>query len=493
MLDLSGPALTPDERAFLREHAVGGVCLFGRNCRDRFQVADLTSELRTLCGEGLLVAIDQEGGGVIRLEDVPYPPSAMALGAADDAGLTERVAAATARGLVAVGVSVDFAPVADVNVSPANPVIAERSFGSDPEAVARHVVAFVRGLQRGGVAATVKHFPGHGDTSVDSHLALPRLEVDLARLEALELHPFRAAIEAGVDAVMTAHLLLPALDPERPATLSRRIVTGLLREELGFEGVVFTDALNMRAVSERYSPAEAALVALQAGCDMPVHVGPLREHEAIVRRLEQALDHGELDPAQASASQRRLDELAARYPARYQPGAAWREGDEALLDEAAARGLVLVGALEPLTPDVPLAVVAAREVAAGGASEEGGSPGEALVRQLREAGFAVEPYWYAPETLAELMATLPHEGVTLFASTSRTPMSEGELELVREAARRAERFVHVALWNPFCVRELPGPALVAFGFRERTLKAVVRALQRGEARGKAPAPLDVKT
>jgi beta-N-acetylhexosaminidase len=493
MLDLSGPALTPDERAFMGEHAVGGVCLFARNCLDRFQVAELTLELRALCGEGLLVAIDQEGGSVVRLEDVPYPPSAMALGAADDASLTERVAAATARGLSAVGVNVDFAPVADVNSNPANPVIADRSFGSGPARVAGHVVAFVRGLQQGGVAATVKHFPGHGDTSVDSHLALPVLEADTARLEALELRPFRAALHAGTDAVMTAHILLPALDPERPATLSRRIVTGLLREKLGFEGVVFTDALNMRAVAERYGPAEAALAAVQAGCDMPVHVGPLSEHAAIVRRLERALDHGELDPARVRASLRRLEAVARRYAPRYQPEAAWQEGDEALLDEAAARGLVTVGGLEPLTPEVPLAVVAAREVAAGGASEEGGSPGEALVRQLREAGFAVEPYFYSPDAPARMMAELPRGGVTLFASTSRTLMTGGELELAREASRRAGRFIHVALWNPFGVRELPGPALVAFGFRERTLKAVVRALQSGEARGKAPVPLDLAT
>ena len=262
MIDLSGPQLTPEERAFLAEHPVGGVCLFARNIRDRFQVAELTAELRALCGESLLVATDQEGGGVVRSLDVPYPPGAMALGAADDPALTEKVGAATARGLRAQGINLNFAPVADVNNNPRNPVIADRSFGEDPERVARHVAAFIRGTQGAGVAACVKHFPGHGDTETDSHLGLPVLEADSARLEGLEFVPFRAAMAADVAAVMSAHIVLPQFDPAQPATLSRAVLTGLLREHLGFGAVIFTDALNMRAVADRTTPTEAVLGAL---------------------------------------------------------------------------------------------------------------------------------------------------------------------------------------------------------------------------------------
>src|SRR5690625_3490977 len=173
-LDLSSTSLTPDERELLASRRFAGLTVFARNVQDRFQLADYLSEVRELAGDDFIVATDQEGGRVLRVLDLPYPPAAMALGAADDAELTREVARATARGLRSTGINVDFAPVADLNVNPLNPVIADRAFGTDPEAVSRHVSAFVTGLQEEGVAATVKHFPGHGDTSLDSHLALDR-------------------------------------------------------------------------------------------------------------------------------------------------------------------------------------------------------------------------------------------------------------------------------------------------------------------------------
>src|SRR5690606_36133169 len=229
MIDLSAIRVTPDERELLGEGRVAAVCLFGRNVVDRYQVADYVEGLRSLAGSDLIVAIDQEGGGVLRLRDVPHPPAAMALGAADDEVLTERVAAATGRGLRSVGVNLDFAPVADVNSNADNPVIADRSFGSDPRLVARHVAAFVRGLQSERVAATLKHFPGHGDTDVGSHLALPIVRHDAEHLAAVDLPPFQAGIAAGVAAIMSAHILVPDLDAVLPATLAPSAMHGLLR------------------------------------------------------------------------------------------------------------------------------------------------------------------------------------------------------------------------------------------------------------------------
>ena len=282
MLDLSGPTLSSDERAFFADYQVGGVCLFSRNSIDRHQAADLTAELRSLLGENLLIATDQEGGGVVRAGDVPFSPGTMLLGAANDPDLTRKVAAATARGLRAMGINVNFAPVADVNNNPLNPVIGDRSFGAEPEHVAEHVVAFVQGLQSENVAATVKHFPGHGDTATDSHLALPELDVSLERLHALELLPFKAAIQTGVAGVMSYHGVVQALDSENPATLSIRAITDLLRGELGFDGVTFTDALEMRAIQDRYSPAESVVRALAAGIDMPLY----DVHQGFVRPMK---------------------------------------------------------------------------------------------------------------------------------------------------------------------------------------------------------------
>jgi len=494
MIDLSGPQLTPDERAFLAEYPVGGVCLFARNIEDRFQVAELTAELRTLCGDALLIATDQEGGGVVRSLDVPYPPSAMALGAADDPALTEKVGAATARGLRAQGINLDFAPVADVNSNPRNPVIADRSFGEDPAKVARHVAAFVRGLQGEGVAACVKHFPGHGDTETDSHLGLPVLEADLTRLEGLEFVPFRAALSAGVAAVMSAHIVLPQFDSAQPATLSQEVLTGLLREHLGFDGVVFTDALNMRAVADRHTPTEAVLGARAAGADMPVHVGPLAEHRDVVVGLRRALDEGRLEPAAVAASLERVFSLARLYPAYPNPEAAWSEGDEALLQKVAARGLVGFG---ELTVKSPLTLVAATQVRASAASQTTVSPAEKLRDVLEEAGFSVQLLPYTRENLGEARALLPRvagaSGTVVFVSTARTRMSAEERAFALAVAHAAPSFVHLALWNPYHVSDLPAPALVTFGFRDTSLQAVAAALAGADVTGTLPVTLEPRS
>lgn len=491
MLDLSGWELTPDERAFLGEHPVGGVCLFARNIRDRFQVAELTADLRTLCGDTLLVATDQEGGGVVRALDVPYPPSAMALGAANDLSLTEKVGAATARGLRAQGINLDFAPVADVNSNPRNPVIADRSFGEDPAGVARHVAAFVRGLQGAGVAACVKHFPGHGDTETDSHLGLPVLEADSVRLEGLEFVPFKAALAADVAAVMSAHIVLRQFDAHNPATLSQRVLSGLLREHLGFGGVVFTDALNMRAVADRHTPTEAVLGALRAGADMPVHVGPLSEHRDIVAGLRRALTEGRLEPASVGASLERIAGLARRYPAQPNPEAAWDDGDEALLQDAAARGLVRFGDLKITSP---LTLVAATQVQASAASQTTVSPAHKLRDVLETAGFSVQLLPYTRSALAEAQTLLPRvagaPGTVVFVSTARTRMDTDERAFAQAVARAAPSFVHLALWNPYSVADLPTPALVTFGFRDASLQAAAAALAGAPVTGALPVRLE---
>jgi beta-N-acetylhexosaminidase len=493
MLDLSGPALTPDERAFLAEHPVGGVCLFARNIRDRFQLADYTAELRELCGEEFLVAVDQEGGSVLRLLDVPYSPGAMALGAADDADLTRNVAAAMGRGLRAVGVNVDFAPVADVNNNPANPVITDRSFGTEPERVAEHVAAFVQGLQAAGVAATVKHFPGHGDTATDSHLALPRLDVTRERLERLELIPFKAAIAAHVAAVMSAHILLPQLDGAAPATLSRRILTGLLRDKLGFDGVIFTDALNMKAIADAYDPTEAALCALAAGADMPLHIGPLAEHQNILKGIAEGVAAGRLVRVEVERSLQRLERLSKRYPPRPDSAAAWEAGDEALLEEAARRAVVKLGAFRALEQGSSLYLVAAARTEQGAAANAVESPAAELARLLQRGGFEVRSAFYDREALRDdqtLIVPARQADATLFVSTARTRMGEEEKALAHALADAARRFVHVALWNPYAVLDVPGPALVSFGFRPVSAKAVAAALASGEASGRSPIPLE---
>jgi beta-N-acetylhexosaminidase len=280
----------PALRALIAAARVGGVVLFRRNFEDVEQARALVAELHACAPPELplIVAIDEEGGRVQRLRDwwTAWPPMRR-LGERDDPALTTAMAQALGRELADVRIDLSFAPVVDVDTNPANPVIGDRSFGRTPELVARHATAFIAGLQAAGVAACAKHFPGHGDTAIDSHVALPVLAHDLARLRAVELPPFAAAIRAGVASVMTAHVLLPAVDPDEPATLSARAL-GLLRHELGYDGLVFSDDLDMEAVARRHTPAELARRAIAAGVDVLLACRDPERQAGVLAALEAA-------------------------------------------------------------------------------------------------------------------------------------------------------------------------------------------------------------
>ncbi|WP_327353516.1 glycoside hydrolase family 3 protein [Streptomyces sp. NBC_01304] len=291
------------------------VGLFGRNITSSEQLAALTAQLRAE-RDDVLVAIDEEGGDVTRLEVRAGSsfPGNHALGAVDDADLTRAVARELGRRLAACGVNLNWAPSADVNSHPDNPVIGVRSFGADPTLVARHTAAYVEGLQSSGVAASTKHFPGHGDTAVDSHHAVPRIDVGLDVLRERELVPFRAAIAAGTKAVMSAHILLPALDADRPATLSPRILTGLLREELGFDGLIITDGMEMQAISATYGIERGTVLALAAGADAICVGGGLADEDTVLRlrdALVAAVRAGELPEERLADAAARVRDLAS--------------------------------------------------------------------------------------------------------------------------------------------------------------------------------------
>ncbi|GAA1987330.1 glycoside hydrolase family 3 protein [Catenulispora subtropica] len=328
---------------------VRGVVLYHDNMAGPEALARLTAGLRAERAD-LLIALDEEGGDVTRLhlaEGSPWPGN-LALGAAGDPELTREVAHSIGTTLAGLGVNVDLAPVVDVNTAAGNPVIGTRSFGAEPESVAAHGAAYVRGLQATGVAGCAKHFPGHGSTVVDSHHDLPVVAEDREAFEAVALPPFRAAIEAGVAAVMTAHIRLPAYD-DVPATISRAVLTGLLREQLGFDGLVITDSLEMHAVCDRYGIAGTAVRALAAGADalcVGTHRGEARAR-MLREEITAAVRRGELTEERLTQAARRVEVLAERFAPGRSSGSIDGAPDRSSL--TAARRALTSADLVPLT------------------------------------------------------------------------------------------------------------------------------------------------
>ena len=359
----------------LRELAagqLGGIALFSRNLESPEQIAALCAELRAANPE-VLIALDEEGGDVTRLEvaEGSSYPGNLALGAADDVALTEAVGRSIGRDLASLGVNFDYGPCVDVNANPDNPVIGTRSFGADSELVSRHSAAYVRGLQSQGVIGCAKHFPGHGDTAADSHLGMPLIEYD-EDTEQLHLAPFRAAIEAGTKAIMTAHIVFPRHDPDVPATMSHAILTGLLRERLGYQGLIITDGIDMGAISGRYGVAEGTVRAIAAGCDAICWGGSLADEGTYLylrNALVWAVHEGRLSAERLSEAAER-SRTAARWSTETASAAS---ADATPVDRsvgltAARRALTVHGGLKPLTAAphvVEFAPVVSFAVAAG--------------------------------------------------------------------------------------------------------------------------------
>lgn len=373
---------SPDEAPLdeLRALGPGGLILFARNVTSRERTARLVADVRSASGAAF-VAIDQEGGRVARLRsDAVEIPAMMALGATGETALAERAGAQIGRDLRRIGVDVDFAPVADLALDAGNTVIGARSFGSDPAIAGSFAAALARGLRGSGIAAIAKHFPGHGATAVDSHLALPAIDVDAATLRARELIPFRACITSGIDAMMVAHIVVRALDPERPASLSRPIVSELLRGELGFDGAVFTDCIEMKAIADSVGSAPAAVAALAAGVDCVIVSHHLEVARAIVEEIERAVADGRL-PAE------RLEEAGARLARLPRTGDPLGVDDPSIGIEIARRAVTVVRGDVRLEEGAPVTVISFEGTANDGV---GDTERASLTQALRRRGIKSE-------------------------------------------------------------------------------------------------------
>jgi beta-N-acetylhexosaminidase len=536
MAGFDGKAPTEELCALIRDRKLGGVIYFRRNAGTAEEVARLSAALHELAAEAtkapLWIAVDQEGGMVARFDrGVTVMPGQMTLGAARSAKWARAAAYASGVQLMRLGVNLNFAPCLDVNNNPANPVIGVRSFGERPELAAELGVAAIRGYREAGVVACAKHFPGHGDTVADSHRELPVVPHDRRRLEAVELMPFRLAVAAGAEAIMTAHVRFPALEPDGlPATLSPRILRGLLRDVWGFDGVVFTDCLEMKAIAGTVGVARGAVMAVKAGADVVLVSHTPALQKAALDALYEAVADGDIPEERIDESVRRIVALKARQAATASTGSvlAGRGGAgpvdagfgmeaAALAREVCRRGVTLVrnerGAL-PLRRDVPTIVVwpevregtevedaVARELTLGRALAPhlgdvkelaiGAVPREDEVREtLAEIGRALE------EARGRAANGEPGDGRTclqVVVGTYNASFAERQIELVRRLLDlEGVTVTAAALRNPYDLLAFPEVhAYVAcYENTPRMMEAAAEVLAgKGPALGRLPVTL----
>ena len=502
MLSFEGRHATPDVLQALSATRANGVVLFAHNVGTPAELYALNRDLQAHAAASglppLLIAVDQEGGSVTRLRaPLVTVPSQMAQAATGDLATAAACARITGRQLRAFGINVNFAPVLDVNCNPANPVIGTRSFGQEPGLVSQYALAALRGYHESSVIATGKHFPGHGDTNSDSHLGLPTVRHLRPRLDEIELAPFAAAIRAGVPALMSAHILFEALD-RQPATLSPSILTDLLRRELGFDGVIFTDALDMQAIAAQFSPGEAALRSKAAGADVLLPLGTLQSQVEVARALALALQNGDLPREAFAATARRLDKLRAEYGISHELPP-YADPDPALYDaalEIARRSITVAHGSErlPLARDTRLALIDC-VLPRFSLVEEAFERAALLMALATEAfpnttGLALSPDLRDDE-LAEARSLVQGSDAVLLV-TRNAALIPAQAQLARMLAGLGRPLFHAAARMPYDAAVVPGTAatLLTYGDPDVSLHALIDVLAgRAEALGMPPVTL----
>lgn len=500
VVGFAGTTVSPEVAELIRDGHVGGIILFARNVRDAEQLRDLTGELQSVARAAghrhpLLMTIDEENGVVRRLgAGTTVFPGNMALGATGSQELTREVARATGRELRALGVTMNLAPVVDVNNNPANPVIGVRSFGEDPAEVGRLGAAAVRGYREAGMLTALKHFPGHGDTAVDSHLALPTIDYDVERLERVELLPFRAGIEAGAEGVTVAHIAFPRLAPDGlPGTVAPAIVRGLLRERLGFEGVILSDCMEMDAVARTIGVERAAVLALRAGIDL-VFISHRHDRQwAGVRAIRAAVTEGALESETVRRAAERVARLKAHgpswddLPAPGAPLPSWVGGEahQRLAQDAYERAVTLARNDEGLVPlrlgaDERLLVVYPRHESPLWPDDVRHPHGffvESVRRRYPHADAVAMSTRPTAEERREILRLATGAGAVVVA-TMNANLHKGQAEVVRDLDAAGHRVVGIAVYNPYDLLAFPNlrTYMATYEYTPPALEAATRVL-----------------
>ena len=484
MAGFPGTELDEEFISLVRDAKIGNVILFRRNVESRAQITRLCAQLKDLItsetGIEPFIAIDQEGGIVTRLsDDMINTPGAMALAAAGG-DAPYRAGYITARELRSCGITVNLAPVLDVNSNPANPVIGVRSFGDDPERTLPLALAFMRGSMEGGVMACGKHFPGHGDTAVDSHLGLPLVEKSLEELELCELLPFQGAIEAGIPAIMSSHVIFPALEPNRiPATMSRRVLTGLLRQKLGFNGIVISDCMEMQAISRFYGTVAGSVAAIAAGADLVCisHTAAFARETA--EQLYAKHESGTLPRGELDASLARITE-AKRRLAMSQTSSGSTAEDAAEARELLAGSFALLHAPMPDLGERPFFVGSDPVRASLASSRVRQTP--AFPRYMAEAlGGSYLVTSDEPDAAQIASAIrLASESSCIVLGTCNAHLKPEQLALMKALGACGRPMAVAALRNPYDLLQLPEGAagIAVWEYTERALEALVPFLQK---------------
>ncbi|SED63592.1 beta-N-acetylhexosaminidase [Streptomyces sp. 2131.1] len=497
----------------IAKYHVGGIIYFAwaHNTRDPHQIAELSNGIQRAGLSGrtplpLLISTDQEHGIVCRVgEPATLMPGAMALGAGGSRSDARRAGQIAGAELAAIGINQNYAPDADVNVNPANPVIGVRSFGSDPQSVAGMVAAQVKGYQSAGIASTAKHFPGHGDTSTDSHTGLPVIGHTRAQWAELDAPPFRAAIAAGIDSIMTAHIVVPALDPsEDPATLSKPILTGILREELGYDGVVVTDSLGMEGVRTKYGDDRVPVLALQAGVDQLLNPPSL---DVSWNALLAAVKSGEVSEARLDESILRILRLKTKLGLFDRPFVTGRGVDRTVgtrahlaeADRIAEHTTTLLaneGRLLPLSrrSHGNVLVVGADPASPSGTT---GPPTTTLAAAFDELGFTATalPTGTAPSKAAIDAAVAAARGKdAVVVGTYNVSATSSQRTLVSALAATGVPVITIAIRNPYDIAQLADTGhrahLAAYSWTDVELRAAVRVIAgRARPEGRLPVPV----
>lgn len=492
-----GTELSPEFISLIQEYKIGNVILFLRNVKSADQLRTLCSQIQKLIleetGYPAFIVIDQEGGMVTRLpQDAVNVPGAMALAATGDPENARKASQITIRQLRGLGANFNMAPVLDVNNNPRNPVIGVRSFGDRTEQVAAFGVASAQPYEGSGILCCGKHFPGHGDTAVDSHLGIPKVEKTEEELEQLELIPFRRAVEAGIPAIMISHVMFPNIEEENvPCTMSRRIVTDLLKKKMGFQGLVFTDCMEMLAIQEHYGTPEGVVASIKAGVDLAEISSTIALEWGAAKLVNEAAQRGEFDMEEIKASVEKI--LAYKKMISYDvdPSLCNLEEDRQAAREMARQAITCCEGTAPLANEKTFFCGCA-DYRASGAGNEDGSAG--TFADYMEKAFGAQGVVTTKDPDAQEIAAVAAQAAQfdqIILNTCNGHLFQGQIALAKALAETDKPLTVVALRNPYDIPMLPDCQckIAAYDYSTPAFQALEEVFRGGEMTGQAPVAL----